>query len=283
MFDWLKRPRDADPGPEIYWVVGDGTGVGKTSISCGLLRVLNDAGRPAVGFKPFGGVRLFGRIDFIVENYPRFGRTLFGNDALRLAESSPLTDESMVEIVAPIHYLFYTAFRTTLMARAGASRLGNVEFFRHPRLEALSTRKDIARIVDELLPPPDTATPMTADLIDRRGDLAADKCNRSYDYLRTLGPQAMVFEGAGPFLPTWPGASAPDHVVVVADGTATLFRNVRASRRLAARIPDMPEALKLARFLRRHVTDRRTVPVWITESAGREATADEIARDLLGR
>ena len=85
-------------GPAVYWVVGNGTDVGKTTVATALIKVLSARGQRTIGFKPYAASLLHTIIDFMIEKYPKVPCKLFGNDAWELTAASPLTG---LEIIDP--------------------------------------------------------------------------------------------------------------------------------------------------------------------------------------
>ena len=91
--------------PEIYWVVGDQTDIGKTTIAAALIRVLNQNQIPALGFKPYGGSNLRDVVDFMLAQFPKSNCAAYGPDALKLTRASPLTSDEHIDLVCPV-FLF---------------------------------------------------------------------------------------------------------------------------------------------------------------------------------
>lgn len=132
--------------PEIYWVVGEGSDVGKTTIAAALIAFLNAEGERAIGFKPFAASLLHENIDFMFENYPGVPSKLFGRDAWHLAKASPLTDGDWIDLVVPTQLLCYPNWRSAILMRSGSASLNNVEYFCSERGRALRDRRDFRQI-----------------------------------------------------------------------------------------------------------------------------------------
>jgi hypothetical protein len=92
------------------------------------------------------------------------------------------------------------------------------------------------------------------------------------------GVRAVVCEGAGPFLPLWPGMPMVDHVVQVDEGVVRFFPNVRLN--LAA---EQCDTLHATRTIDRLLAGHHGVPVALplVPSDRREALADEVVDRLL--
>lgn len=214
-------------GAEVFWVVGVNTDVGKTTMASALIRFLNKAGRKAVGFKPHAGVGFVDQIDFIAKHYPNTDARIFGSDALELARSSPLTDESMVEIIAPSYRIALPYDRLPFLARVGAKRLGNRRFFRMNGADEFIQRPDVRRLVDLFDIPFVEAKSISGrtglSYIDL---LLPEERTKSLNYLLGLGADATVFEGAGFNLPVWSGSPPANHILVVYGMWIALYPNV---------------------------------------------------------
>lgn len=211
--------------PEIFWVVGNDTDVGKTTLSTALIRNLNRRGKKTVGFKPHAGVSFVRHIDFMLEFYRRNECRVFGEDALRLAQASPLTTDELVEVIAPSYRVHFPTVRHTVLARVGAKILGNRQFFRSRTTTEFPRRADIARLTEMIGLPFDEAVVLEegAPRIDL---MLHEERARAFGYLRDLGAESMVLEGAGGFLPVWFGGPMPNHVLVVTEDVIHFFPNV---------------------------------------------------------
>ena len=227
---------------EIFWVIGDNTNVGKTTIACALIRHLNKTGRKAVGFKPVGGVYLYQSMDFLLSSYPKSSCTIYGGNSIKLAMSSPLTNQDMLEALSPLYYLIYPRLPGFVMARAGATMLGNVAYYKPPLLETLRERPDFKHLIEACALPVDEARPLKYDNVTfrRTNPIVCDSCNASLRFLGTLGAEAYVFEGADTFLPVWKGCPMPDHVIYIANGTIGIVPNLAGQPILSTEFTGTP-------------------------------------------
>lgn len=218
--------KSATRSPVIYWVVGDDTGVGKTTVAAALIRLLVSQGRRAIGFKPFAVSRLADLIDFMLEKYPGSDSKLFGADAWDLAQASPLTPPDCLELVSPVQVICHPTWDTVVLARCGAAALDNRAYVTTGLGAILRNRADVKRITAR------TGLPIQeAEVKDQLalGDvvrLAPEAPKLAFDRLLQIGVDAVVCEGAGPWLPVWQGCPAVNHALVLVRGVVGFVPNV---------------------------------------------------------
>jgi hypothetical protein len=275
--------------PTIYWVVADDTGAGKTTISCALIRVLNRLGIRALGFKPFGGTNLKENIDFILDQYPRSECMVYGTDAVKLAKASPLTSSDMVEVVGPSYRLIDPRVRKCVLMRKGARMLGNRSFFQPKAVAEYQDRPDVRRLVERAKLPFHEAT-LVAQRTGAGLDLIQpEKVAAAFAHLVSLGPEAIVCEGASGRLPFWSGCPAVNHVLFVGDSEVRLFPRADLSFRPRRSLLDqlvlggqrVPATETLWPTLHRRVKRPATRTIELVESPRREAYTDELVAALL--
>jgi hypothetical protein len=197
-------PAAAHAAHELYWVVGTQSNVGKSTIACALIDVLNRAGTPAIGFKPFTSAVLQDMLDARLEWVKTTECGFFGRDAERLAMASPLTsaDPAIFDIVGPMSLICYPTPRKAAVARLGSAALGNVRYFRGDKGTQLLNRPDIVEVMWRMGVPFAEAEPLSFEFQDAPR-LHPDAIAQAFDFLLGLGPRAMVCEGANSFLPLW--------------------------------------------------------------------------------
>ena len=259
-----------------YWVLADRGGRGKTTVASALVRVLNGLGCPTIGFKPLGGINLRKDHAVMTRHFRPDGETLFGGDAVCLAESSPLTDASMVEVVGPSYRLMLDG--RVLLVRKGSSLLGDRQFLK-PALEVEKTLLDPELI--ELLERRYGLEFSSANLVStadplKINQMASHSIDSALQFLRARGAEAIVMEGARDALPWWRGNRLPDHLFVVSeheiffwshlvwsDDTLTalavprggLMPSTPSLRRLAPRLPGNAVKTKLRKVQGSAVSD----------------------------
>lgn len=211
--------------PTIVWVVGDNTNVGKTTISASLIRVLNRAGKPTVGFKPYAGGRLVDVIDLLGEIATGDG-FLVGRDARKLAKASPLMSSEWLEVANPSWRLSHPHRDVSVFVRKGADGIGQRSFFHTANAEGFRGRPGFQQL-NEFIRLPIAASQMVPNVLADQVDyLHQDVQGASFDRLMTLGPAMVVCEGAGRLLPAWKGAPPASHVFLITGGDLHLFSNV---------------------------------------------------------
>ena len=269
---------------DIYWVVGYGTNIGKTTYASALIRYLNRIGKKSIGFKPFGGVKFGDHIDALVAGYKNIPTRLFGADATLLAQSSPLTSSQLVEVIAPSYRLSYIKKEDTIVTRAGALLLGNREYFRLEVSSNFLERPDVKRIMTNSGIPLEDITILDKNTTAAQIDLMfPDKKTLSYNYLCDLGPEAMVIEGAAHHLPLWQGGPMPNHIFLIDTETIYLFSDVNVHFDINqgdARVPQIGD-------LAEQLLDLKRTPVmarkYLVESKYRGALAEKAIKSLLTR
>ena len=107
----------------------------------------------------------------------------------------------MLEVLIPISYLVHPKPPFTLMMRAGAKILNNVEYYRTARMDLIKDWFDIKNIIEKNSIPLNESVLMEHDTISVWSSMAKEKCSASFDFLKNLGTQAIVCEGAGQYLP----------------------------------------------------------------------------------
>lgn len=211
------------PEPDIIWVVGTAPDSGKTTFASGLVRLLNRCGLPAVGFKPHGAFRLIEHVDHVLSLNPTPQGLLYGNDVVKLAAASPLTPPHLSEVVGPSYRMTLSnARKQILFAREGSTLLGDREYYSAPGLSEFLSHDDFNRIgthvglpFSSAIPRPDLRWPLMI------GD--GSKQHSAFKHLKSLGPKAIVCEGAGSFLPSWPGMPRVNHLLLIDDGKILFF------------------------------------------------------------
>ena len=272
---------DNSPSPEIYWVVGDGTGVGKTTISCALIRALNRAGIPAAGFKPYAATLLAEGIAFLAAGATRSPSRLHGEDALRLVEASPLTSVEMLDVVACAQFLCHSRWPGAVMARTGAEVLGNAEYFRSDDATLAQERYDLRALLAKTGLPFAGAKPAGALDFFRAPALSPEKQKPAFEFLARLGAAALVCEGAGRFIPNWQDCPGVNHVICIAEGRVTFFPRANVKVTFSPDGPLGPVA-GLAAYLERSDKRRHYASLhYVADPGQRNAAADRIVLEML--
>jgi hypothetical protein len=256
---------------KLIWVIGDDTSVGKTFISAGLIRLLNALGMRTVGFKPYAGAALREIVDLLDDTIDCTPRLFAGSDVRKIAAASPLTPESLVEVVNPSWRIHHPARAKTVLVRKGSTFLGDRRFLRSQRTDAFYRREDIR----ELKLPFDTA-----EIIE---DLPADSLDgfdqgcqgRAFAQLQALEPDVIVCEGAGRLLPMWEGCPILDHLLLLAQGDLHVFPNIRLDIRSDKPIGKVPTALAIAPYLKQRRSISSPIPI-----LGRRDREGRLARFL---
>ena len=259
---------------ELYWVVGTSTNVGKTTIASTLIEVLNESGTPCAGFKPFGAFRPRENIEFMMECYPGSNCRLFGPDAQKLTQASPLTNGNiLLDVVAPSYSLFNQRIQEPILLRTGSYCLGNVEYFTTAENEKLLRRADYRRIFEKCGLPYEQAKVFNprADDVHK---LSSQKVARAFDRLLTLNPRAIVCEGAGAYLPLWPQGPLPNHLFLVTHDHVHFCRDIRFDKPIDPTRRSTVEDISTS-------TPMRSMPFFLMEAQGRDSKMKKIVRYLL--
>ena len=266
--------------PELYWVAGNGTDVGKTTIACAVIRVLNARGKRTVGFKPFGASLLHDSIDFFLEKYPTAPCKLFGGDAWKLTMASPLTGADSIDLVSPIQTLCYSDWKNIILVRTGSNRLHNVEYFCSAYGQALSDRPDFRTLIDRTgLPFGDAVVVKDMDR-DSTASMAPEKQKQAFAELLELGVDSVVSEGAGRWITTWPDCPPTGHLFLVADGQVTLLPDLNWT--LPAQNGSALQCMRENADVYTNPQKRSfSVPLYVVESGRRDEVAEQAVGELL--
>jgi hypothetical protein len=269
-------------GPAVYWVVGNSSNAGKTTIASALIRQLNAAGKRTVGFKPYAGAQLRDLIDFMFEKYPASRCKLFSKDAWKLTAASPLTDMDMIDLVGPSQAISYPVWHRAVLMRTGSAALGNVECFTNSQGASLRDRPDIRHIQARTGLPLGEATVREQIGFDAVTRESPEKHQDAFNALLDLGVDAVVCEGMANWLPVWQGCPPVNHVVLLADGKVTLLPDVDLSFSF-----DPENVLRLVDELTGDLQRRSlmglSVPFYLAEESRREQVALQIVQGLVAR
>jgi hypothetical protein len=265
--------------PVLFWVIASSTDAGKTEVSAGLVRLLNKIGVPALGFKPYGGMELFHSIDLMVDHYPATDAKLFGGDAIKLVDASPLTDKEHLEVVAPSYRLVWPNYPHVILVRTGSKLLGDRQFFKTENTLDFWNRNDAIALVRKTALPLNEASIIAKAHAAQIDVMAPDKQRAAFNYLKTLGPRVIVCEGAGNRLPIWNGCPTVNHVLFLSRGVVYLFpfANLKFSQlKVFSAVPFvtyLTEALKQKKVL--------SAPIWLSASKNREAATEKMIFSLI--
>jgi hypothetical protein len=246
-------------------------------------------GTPALGFKPHGGMSLKESIDFILEQFPRTACKLYGTDAFNIARASPLTTGELVEVIGPSYRLIDPRIGKVVLMRKGALLLGNRAFVQPSDVAGYQDRPDIRELAQRTGLPFHEATPV-APRNKRALDLMQpEKVAAAFAHLRSLGPEAIVCEGASGWLPYWPGSPAVNHVFFVGAGEVQLYPRVDLAfrpprgllERLHVRRERVPPVRALMPVLHSRIRRPPGRPVEFVETPRREGFADHLVAGLL--
>lgn len=267
--------------PVVYWVIGDETDVGKTTVATALIRVLNQNQIPTVGFKPFGGSSLRDVADFMVDRFPGSSCAAYGPDALKLAKSSPLTSEEHVDLVAPAYFFYYPNSKTFLLARTGSASLGNVEYYKSEVTRPIFERPDIQTLFQKARVP--IAKAQTLKKIWYYGVhvLARKKIADAFRQLVTGDTKAVVCEGAWYFLPSWEDCPVANHVLLISSGVLHFYPNMNFSlgKERSGQVTTAGEVVKWAR----NAQARHSLSFCIAPQPHLHKMTEELVENLIRR
>lgn len=212
--------------PELFWVVGDGTDVGKTTVAAALVRLLNKRGRRTIAFKPYALTRFSSAVDFLIRECPPEKARLFGSDSLELAMSSPHTTAEMADLIAPCNAFSFPTWSFKFLIRVGSARTGNLRYFTSARARELLHRSDFQALMKRIHLPLDKAEIIAERDMALAPSLFSKAKSVAFDQLRQMQPDAIVFEGAGELLPIWRGGPTVNHVITLSGGQISFCLNL---------------------------------------------------------
>jgi hypothetical protein len=200
-----------DKTPELYWVIGTGTSVGKTTISKALIQALNERNTPTLGFKPFGAFKLRENIDVLIDRYPKSRAALVGSDAMDLCLASPLTPGELIDVVGPSYRMCWSTWDKSLLLQTGSTILGNVEYFKSEIADELFGRPDFQRVFELS----GLSRVIHNASLDSGRETQMVKIAMAFEYLAGLNPEVVVCEGAANLLPVWTGSPKPKKIFLM--------------------------------------------------------------------
>ncbi|MFZ6818930.1 hypothetical protein [Undibacterium sp. Ji22W] len=278
--------------PEIYWVVATHTNAGKTTLAAALIRVLNALGCPTVGFKPFAGMRLRDGVDFLSSQSRELNHRMAFSDGALLSQASPLTAGEYVDVVVPRQLIFKDSVRDTFLLRTGSQTLHNVEVWTNEQGQALAKRADVAYLIEKMNLP--FAQARILEPIARpRSAVGREKAEQAFAYLKTWQPQAIVCEGAGPWLPVWQDQACVNHVFMLTADSLHFYRDadlqIDVRNGVASDVGKdeesnyalAPDYKILLKALQAKGIQSRMQPYWILDSSRREAVIDAMLQGFL--
>lgn len=269
--------------PTIYWVIGNETNAGKTTIASALIKVLNERGSKTIGFKPFAASRLQDVLDLMLEEYPTSPSKLFGGDAWKLTMASPWTGVDCLDLVVPVQALCYPNWESIIMVRTGSHRLENVAYYCTRRAAALKNRVDVQSFARISGLPLDNSTILKEDVgFQFAAGMAPEKQRHAFAALLDIGVDTVVCEGAGHWLPMWPGCPTPNHLILVGNGIVTLFPDIAISPAPAPNTPLQGIGV-LSKIFKNPAVPRVSVPLFLAEEKRRGEMAQQICRELMSK
>lgn len=202
---------------DITWVIGMTTNSGKTTVASSLIRVLNALGKKTIGFKPIAGIRFSQSRNLLINEIPFSDCGMFGGDALKLCDASPISDRGMLDIINPRLLLFKDNILEPLLIRIGSKKLNNLCYYRGEFLEEFLKDDENKKIFKQSLLP--IKCPMLSDQ-------NVSHIEAALKYIFALGPDAIVMEGAGPFLPVWAGSHFVNNILMLSDGKIYFLKDI---------------------------------------------------------
>lgn len=202
---------------EIYWVIGEATNFGKTTIATSLIRELNTLGKKTIGFKPLAGIRFSQSRDLLINEIPFSDCGMFGSDALRLCDASPFSDRELLDIINPGLLLFKDSILEPLLIRIGSKKHNNLAYFRGEFLEGFLKHDENKQIFKQSLLP--TKCPMSS--VENVSHI-----DTALKYIFGMSPDVVVMEGAGPFLPVWAGSHFVNNILMLTDGKIHFLKDI---------------------------------------------------------
>ncbi len=211
--------------PDVYWVIGDSTNCGKTTIACATARVLNASGRSAIAFKPILGTRFKETYELLLNYNPESEYGLCGDESINLFLSSDLSDWKLLDVVNPFWMLFRESIKEPMLVRCGSKSLNTLSYHKSSLFDEFAAQKDLKNFLgySPLSTLDMTALPVPSEYLP--------KIEAAYSHLEGLKPEAIVIESAGPFLPVWREEQAVTHIIFISAGSVYLFPEINLKKR----------------------------------------------------
>ena len=265
---------------DVIWVVGDDTGVGKTTTTAALIRRLNSMKIKTLGFKPYAGSRLISVIG-LLENIAVGDGFLVGPDARELAKASPLTPVPLLEVVNPSWRIAHPSRDVSVFVRKGSAEIRRRDFFQTRNAVEFCRRSDFARLNEHIKLPMNNISIRENSGADAVDALEQDIQTSSFAQLQALGPEVIICEGAGRLLPYWVGAPPVKHIFLVTGGDLYLFPdiNIDINPREGPSMKSVPTIAAIRDDLRRGMQLRDGIPV--VSSADRDRMDQFVSKFLV--
>jgi len=266
--------------PEMYWVVGPNSNVGKTTLATALISVLAGTGRKTLGFKPYGARKFIDIIDLDCTGIPAEVSKVFGMDAVRLASASNVASLDDIELISPVVTVSFPEYANNLVTRAGARIIRNADFYRGKSALVLEKRADYRNILEELgirdwLDFQETELGFPE--VPRLGRRKVEECFRYL--LKTRDVETVVCEGAGRFLPFWDAEKVVNHIVFIQSNEIYLFRDIDLN--VSFGTDKLLPVQNIVHALRQKSPRKAFLP--FSRSARHDEVARETVERLLGR
>ena len=205
---------------EVYWVIGESTNCGKTTVSCGLIRHLNLVGKGAFGFKPFSAARILERLHQFQPGVD-LKSELVGNDGRRLCDASGLSDQYLHDVVNPYYMLFRNNVNEPVLSRVGSKCLKNSSYSRLSFYDVCLKNENIKNALDGFAPL--NKANYSSNPVDFE-----EQAEAAYQLLLAKKPCSHVIEGAGPLLPIWRKKEPQqvNHILAIMKGRIFFCKNV---------------------------------------------------------
>lgn len=261
-----------------YWVVGSGENVGKTTVASALLRSLNKAGQPSLGFKPYSAAKFIELIDTL--SLPEFSKDgwLCGADGLSLCDASPLLERREAELLQPILFICYPGYLDPLIIRTGSRLSGNVYYWRGRQAGLVLDRPDLYEHLSNLDVSAWRRYPITNAQFHKAPQLGVDHVEKCFQQIIQMkSPQSIVLEGAGPFLPLWRTDQSVDHLIYINKNTVHFFKDLNLSISASTTI------LKTVKDIRETVNNHKRLSITLPfcETLKRAYVAEMITDKIL--
>jgi hypothetical protein len=205
---------------EIFWVVGGGSGAGKTTVAQCTIEALNRLGRSTIAFKPVSAVNLFHGVDTLESLEP--GR-FHSSDAVKLGGiCSAISQEQaaeLPEVINPNRVMFLHSISNSFLFRTGARQLAVERLLRVRNPGDILNRPEVRDLFERkgLWDKISSEAPIEYSILGWHRSFS-EVTTEAWDYLGRFGANATVCEGASFYLPAWQGHPPPTCIIVVYGG-----------------------------------------------------------------
>lgn len=211
--------------PEEWYVLGSWMDAGKTTVGSALVRILEEQSGATIAIKPRSNYRWHAYADDWID-WKQHSDLMSCSDTIELNAYSTLFSRDDVELAAPCQFISSSGWRAGLFVRCGSKKANNRQLF----LSVNKAPELLDASFGEGCNPFSAISFQNSLKLDFNWNLSHERTaifiESSLNKILERKPNNIVFEGAGPKVPTWRDSHVMKNIVLVSNFTIHVFRNV---------------------------------------------------------